>query len=120
MVSDLLSEESLVDALSRVVGLQLELSMVPLYDGQPLIDDLIGSVRTMGFVLMSLEPDFYDQSTGQLLQADGIFFRPGDPEALESGERPGGPGIGAPALHALAASGKRSSSAAGDTAAGPV
>jgi len=65
------------DGLSRVVGLQLELSMIPLYEGQPLVESLIESVRAMGFVPMSLEPDFFDPDTRQLLQADGIFFRPG-------------------------------------------
>ena len=63
------------DRLGRIIGLQLELSMVPLYDGQPLIDGLIGTAREMGFVPMALEPDFYDPATGQLLQADGVFFR---------------------------------------------
>ncbi len=74
------------DRLGRVAGLQLELSMVPLYDGQVLIEGLIASARAMGFVPMSLEPDYYDRSTGQLLQADGIFFRP---DGAEPGERGG-------------------------------
>lgn len=63
------------DRLSFVVGLQLELSMVPLYEKQPLVEELIATVRALGFVPMLLEPDFYDPTAGQLLQADGIFFR---------------------------------------------
>lgn len=62
-------------ALERVLGLQLELSLVQLYEGQPLIEEVITAVRGLGFVPVALEPDYYDPSTGQLLQADGIFFR---------------------------------------------
>ena len=61
----------------RIVGLQVELSLVPLYAGQRLIEDMVTMLRGRRFVLMSLEPGFWQETTGQLLQADGIFFRPG-------------------------------------------
>lgn len=61
-------------SISRVLGLQLELSMIPLYDEQPLIESLIASVRSLGFLPMSIEPGFLDPATNQLLQVDGIFF----------------------------------------------
>ena len=73
--------------LSRVVGIQLELSLVPLYDGQPLIEGVIGTMRALGYVPMSVEPDFHHPTTGQLLQADGIFFRPDEAGALGEGSR---------------------------------
>ncbi len=63
-------------SLKHIEGLQLELSLVPLYEGQRLFFDMIKTAADLGFVLMSLEPDFRDPVTGQLLQADGIFFRP--------------------------------------------
>jgi len=63
------------DQLHRVLGLQLELSLVPLYEGQPLIDEVIGAARAMGYRPVSIEPDFFDPLRGELLQADGIFFR---------------------------------------------
>ncbi|HEX2193255.1 MAG TPA: FkbM family methyltransferase [Acidimicrobiales bacterium] len=63
------------DALQRVVGFQLELSLVPLYDGQPVLDEMTRRMRELGFTLMSLEPVFWNPATGQLLQVDGLFFR---------------------------------------------
>jgi len=61
--------------LDRILGFQIELSMVPLYEGQPLFEDLVRELRSLGYVPMSLEPDFFQPQTGQLLQADGVFFR---------------------------------------------
>lgn len=64
------------DAIRRVTGLQLELSLIPLYEGQRRLDEMLPDIARSGFVLMSLEPGFWDHKSGQLLQADGIFFRP--------------------------------------------
>jgi len=63
-------------ALARVVGVQLEMSLVPLYDGEALMPALIADLERLGFVPMSLEPGFADPRTGRLLQVDGVFFRP--------------------------------------------
>jgi len=63
------------ETLLRVRGVQLELSLVPLYDGETLLADMIYRMSASGFQLMSLEPGFADPRTGQLLQVDGIFYR---------------------------------------------
>lgn len=63
-------------ALGRVAGLQLEMSLVPLYDGGPLIEDLVGSLRAFGFVPVWLNHGFKDAETQRLLQVDGLFLRP--------------------------------------------
>jgi len=62
-------------AIERVVGLQVELSLVPLYKGQALAEDMISYCRALGFVPMAVEPGFWDPKRDRLLQADGIFFR---------------------------------------------
>ena len=64
----------------RIFGLQVELSLVPLYEGQPLMEEVVRSVRAMGYAPVSIEPDFFDPRTAHLLQADGIFFRPAPDE----------------------------------------
>lgn len=63
------------DQLARITGLQLELSLVHLYEGQALLHQMVSKLMDEGFTLMSIEPGFWDRRTGQLLQADGIFFR---------------------------------------------
>lgn len=62
-------------SLPKVIGLQTELSLVPLYEGAPSFHDLIGYVEEHGFRLAGLEPGHDDRQSGEMLQADGIFVR---------------------------------------------
>lgn len=62
--------------MDRIVGLQVELSLVPLYGGQLLIENLLEQIKSAGFELWGLWPEFTDPQTGRLLQVDATFFRP--------------------------------------------
>ena len=62
----------------RCVGLQLELSFQPLYEGGMLIGEALDLVDSLGFTLSGLQPGFTDPRNGRMLQADGIFFRGSD------------------------------------------
>lgn len=59
----------------KIVGLQIEMSLSPLYEGEMLLPEMVNFVSSMGYTLMSLEPGFSDPATGRLLQVDGLFFR---------------------------------------------
>lgn len=61
--------------LEEIQGLQVEMSLVPLYDGEPLIGEVVSFLRGKGFTLVFVVPGFIDDSTGQQLQVDGLFFR---------------------------------------------
>jgi FkbM family methyltransferase len=61
--------------LEKAAGLQLELSLVPLYEGQKLFDELNQKVNTLGFNLWTLSPVFVNSLTGRLLQVDATFFK---------------------------------------------
>lgn len=63
-------------SLRRISGVQIELSLLPLYDGAWEAAEALGFFRERGFELVSVEPGFYDRQTGRLLQFDGIFMRP--------------------------------------------
>lgn len=63
------------DVLRQAVGVQLELSLVPLYEGQALMPALVAQLNTLGFSLWSITPGFTDPHTGRMLQVDGVFFR---------------------------------------------
>jgi FkbM family methyltransferase len=73
-------ERAVLNGGSEVVrllrGVQIELSFVPLYDGGMLFDEAISRLVAEGFQLQGLEPGLRDPRSQQLLQADGIFFRP--------------------------------------------
>jgi FkbM family methyltransferase len=59
----------------RCVGMQIELSFVPLYEGDMLIQEALDLVHSLGFTLRGFVPFFVDVRTGEVLQADGVFFR---------------------------------------------
>lgn len=52
---------------------QLEMSFVPLYEGQQLFDDLLDRLRDSGFEIYALEGGFGDARTGRMLQCDVLF-----------------------------------------------
>jgi FkbM family methyltransferase len=61
--------------LKRGIGLQLELSLVPLYQGETLFQPMLERLDKLGFELWSVIPGFVDKGSGRLLQVDGVFFR---------------------------------------------
>ena len=65
-----------VETLKRVAGVQIELSLIPLYDGQMLMFDLIDWMKASGFDLWGIAPTFADPESGRMLQVDATFFRP--------------------------------------------
>lgn len=62
-------------ASDRLLGLQTELSLTPLYDRGTQWRDAVDRVLGAGMTLMSLDPGWTDLSSGQMLQADAVFFR---------------------------------------------
>jgi len=56
-------------------GIQLELSIVPLYDGQPSWLTLHGELEAQGFALWSVVPGFFEPATARMLQFDAVYFR---------------------------------------------
>ncbi len=55
--------------------IELELSLLPLYENSLLMNEMLEYLKKISFVLVSLEPVFIDQKKGVVLQADGIFVR---------------------------------------------
>jgi FkbM family methyltransferase len=63
------------ETLKKAKGVLLELSMVPLYEGQRLWKDFIVRLESLGFSIWAIQPGFTDPLTGQTLQVDAIFVR---------------------------------------------
>jgi FkbM family methyltransferase len=61
--------------LSRTSAVQLEMSLLPLYEGEHLLSQMSAAMNARGFELWDIEPSFRDTATGRLLQVDGIFTR---------------------------------------------
>jgi FkbM family methyltransferase len=60
--------------LDRVTAIQTELSLVPLYAGQLLFDEMRERIEALGFVLFAIFPGYVDEKTGRTLQLDGFFL----------------------------------------------
>jgi FkbM family methyltransferase len=56
-------------------GVRTEMSLVPLYDGQALMPEIMERLAGHGFELWAVEPGFTEPDTRRLLQLDGVFFR---------------------------------------------
>lgn len=61
--------------LDSIVGVQLELSLIPLYEGQYLFSEMIDRLKSYGFELWALWQTFVDESNGRLIQVDATLFR---------------------------------------------
>jgi len=59
-------------SLEKISGIQMELSLVSLYEGEGLFSEMINLMENLGYLLVSLEPG-YSIPTGQLFQVDAIF-----------------------------------------------
>ena len=71
-------EQALMGAekiLSKVEGIQMELSLQPLYKGQSTFTELYEKIKKLNFSLWDLRTGFKNIKTGQIYQVDGIFFK---------------------------------------------
>jgi FkbM family methyltransferase len=63
------------ELMLRCTAIQLEMALLPSYEGQTLFHEMLNFMREQGFALVFLEPVFSDPATGYLVEADGIFVR---------------------------------------------
>jgi len=62
------------DALARFEALELELSVTPLYEGQPGLAEMLPLLAQRGFKPVCMEPILLDDD-GLLMELDGVFAR---------------------------------------------
>lgn len=62
------------DRLREACALQVELSLVPLYEGATPWTTMVEWLGDRGFALAVVEPGFADPKSGRMLQFDGIFL----------------------------------------------
>lgn len=70
--------------LARSTLVQLEMSLVPLYETAPSYREIIEFMAEHGFCLVGIEPGFASP-TGALLQADGLFATEAATRSLQRG-----------------------------------
>jgi FkbM family methyltransferase len=63
------------ETLKKARGVLLELSLIPLYDGQRMWLELIDRMAADGFTVWALQEGFTDLKNGRTLQIDAVFLR---------------------------------------------
>jgi FkbM family methyltransferase len=61
--------------LEQVASIELELSLAPLYDNQPLFTEMCEFLELRAFRCVWIERGFTNEHTGHTLQVDGFFVR---------------------------------------------
>lgn len=61
--------------LKDFAAVRTELSLVPLYEGQALMPEIVALLADHGFALWLMEPGFTEPNTRRTLQLDGTFYR---------------------------------------------
>lgn len=62
-----------LDSLNKIMIIQIEMSIVPMYENEMLYIEMIKYLEKKNFQLYSIENGHFNRKTGQLLQVDGIF-----------------------------------------------
>ncbi|MGI9420673.1 MAG: FkbM family methyltransferase [Geminicoccaceae bacterium] len=63
--------------LPRLVGVQLEMSLVPLYQGERDYRAMIQRLETLGFALHLVLPGYFERKLARMVEIDGVFVREG-------------------------------------------
>jgi FkbM family methyltransferase len=67
--------EGATNSLAFIDTIQLEMSLIPLYQDELLFNEMYQVLYQRGYRMVSIEPEFLDDRTGQVLQVDCIFHR---------------------------------------------
>jgi len=62
-------------SLQHIGTVQLEMALTPMYEGELLFDTYLPMMRGNGYNLVHIIPGFWDRTTGELLEVDGVFHR---------------------------------------------
>ena len=62
-------------ALDRIAAIQLEMSLVPMYEGESVYLVLLNELDRLGFDLHLVLPGYFSRALGRQLQFDGLFIR---------------------------------------------
>jgi FkbM family methyltransferase len=67
--------EGAAATLPHIKGIQIEMSLVTLYEGELVLENMLALMRSINYSLYNVMPGFADPKTGRLLQMDGLFVR---------------------------------------------
>ena len=63
-------------SLPKITGIQLELSLLPLYEGEVTFEKIIADLIKKGFETFMILPGYFSKKINRQLQSDFILFKP--------------------------------------------
>lgn len=63
------------ESLSRIDVIEMEMSLLPLYQGETLIAGMISYLDQRGYQIYRITEEFSDKATGQMMQVNGTFVK---------------------------------------------
>lgn len=63
------------ESLKKISGIQLEMALIPSYEGGITFQEMINKLNSFDFKLATVESGFYDKVTGKLMEVDGVFYK---------------------------------------------
>lgn len=63
------------ESLKKISGIQLEMALIPSYDGGITFQEMTTKLNNLGFKLVTVESGFYDKISGKLMEVDGVFYK---------------------------------------------
>lgn len=67
--------EGAKNSLDKITGIQIEMSLIPTYEGAISFEEMMKKLNNLNFITTSIESGYYDKKTGNLLEVDGVFFK---------------------------------------------
>lgn len=64
-----------VESLKSITGIQIEMALIPSYEGSLTFEEMSANLKNLGFKLTTIESGHYNKKTGKLLEVDGVFFK---------------------------------------------
>ena len=64
-----------VESLKNITGIQIEMALIPSYEGSLTFEEMSANLKNLGFKLTTIESGHYNKKTGKLLEVDGVFFK---------------------------------------------
>ncbi|WP_445456277.1 FkbM family methyltransferase [Flavobacterium sp. HNIBRBA15423] len=62
-------------SLSLITAIQIEMSLVPTYEGALSFEQMSEKLKNLNFETFSIESGYYDKQSGRLLEVDGVFIK---------------------------------------------
>jgi FkbM family methyltransferase len=63
------------ESLKKILGIQLEMALIPSYDGAMTFLEITSKLNSLDFKLATIESGIYDKISGKLMEVEGVFYK---------------------------------------------